>query len=58
MANSNDVDTERKKEDEAYDYVKRTFLTSHIDNSKPLRVLFNDDPQALYDCHTKRRVCS
>ncbi|PON42304.1 Sieve element occlusion [Parasponia andersonii] len=47
---------ETQKENEALEYIVRTFLTTHIDNSKPLRVLFKDDPQALYDCSGKRRI--
>ncbi|XP_062110489.1 protein SIEVE ELEMENT OCCLUSION B-like [Humulus lupulus] len=47
---------EKKKEDEAYEYLVRTFQITHIDSSKPLRVLFNEDPQALYDCYSKKRI--
>ncbi|XP_024023960.1 protein SIEVE ELEMENT OCCLUSION B-like [Morus notabilis] len=48
---------ERKKEEEAYEMIVRTFTTSHIDNSRPLRVLFKDDPTpAIYDCFNRRKV--
>ncbi|XP_030496787.2 protein SIEVE ELEMENT OCCLUSION B [Cannabis sativa] len=47
---------EKQKQDEAYEYLVRIFQLTHIDNSKPLRVLFNEDPNALYDCYNKKRI--
>ncbi|KAM0987590.1 hypothetical protein EV2_012085 [Malus domestica] len=48
---------QRKKDDEALAAIAYILETPHIDNTKPLRVLFyKDDLPALYDCYTKKRV--
>ncbi|PQP95736.1 protein SIEVE ELEMENT OCCLUSION B-like [Prunus yedoensis var. nudiflora] len=47
----------RKKDDEALALIGSILETPHIDNTKPLRVLFyKDDLPALYDCYNKKRV--
>ncbi|CAL8994110.1 unnamed protein product [Prunus brigantina] len=47
----------RKKDDEALAAIAYILETPHIDNVKPLRVLFyKDDLPALYDCYNKKRV--
>ncbi|XP_021818481.1 protein SIEVE ELEMENT OCCLUSION B-like [Prunus avium] len=47
----------RKKDDEALALIGNILETPHIDNTKPLRVLFyKDDLPALYDCYNKKRV--
>ncbi|KAH7515633.1 protein SIEVE ELEMENT OCCLUSION B [Ziziphus jujuba] len=49
---------EKKKDEEAFKAISTILESSHLDNSKPLRVLFyaKDDQPPLYDGHSKRRV--
>ncbi|PQP95737.1 protein SIEVE ELEMENT OCCLUSION A [Prunus yedoensis var. nudiflora] len=45
------------KDEDAFNAIARILETPHIDNTKPLRVLFyKDDQPALYDCFNKKRV--
>ncbi|XP_048440667.1 protein SIEVE ELEMENT OCCLUSION A-like [Pyrus x bretschneideri] len=47
----------KNKEEEAFNTIARILETPHMDNSKPLRVLFyKDDQPALYDGYNKKRV--
>ncbi|KAB2609815.1 hypothetical protein D8674_037160 [Pyrus ussuriensis x Pyrus communis] len=47
----------RKKEEQELSEISYILESPHIDNSKPLRVLFyKDDQPALYDCYNKKRV--
>lgn len=49
---------ERIKDEDAFNAIARILESPHIDNSKPLRVLFyKDDQPALYDGLNKKRVC-
>ncbi|KAL6188120.1 hypothetical protein ACLB2K_039514 [Fragaria x ananassa] len=48
---------QRKKDDEALAAITDILENPHVDNIKPLKVLFfKDDQPALYDCYRKRRV--
>ncbi|TQE14400.1 hypothetical protein C1H46_036582 [Malus baccata] len=48
---------QKNKEEEAFNAIARILETPHMDNSKPLRVLFyKDDQPALYDGYSKKRV--
>ncbi|XP_061992457.1 protein SIEVE ELEMENT OCCLUSION B-like [Rosa rugosa] len=48
---------QRKKDDEALAAIAYILENPHVDNMKPLKVLFfKDDQPALYDCYRKRRV--
>ncbi|KAM5568003.1 protein SIEVE ELEMENT OCCLUSION B-like [Rosa sericea] len=48
---------QRKKDDEALAAIAYILENPHVDNIKPLKVLFfKDDQPALYDCYRKRRV--
>ncbi|XP_024196631.1 protein SIEVE ELEMENT OCCLUSION B [Rosa chinensis] len=48
---------QRKKDDEALAAIAYILENPHVDNMKPLKVLFFKDNQpALYDCYRKRRV--
>ncbi|KAK9934530.1 hypothetical protein M0R45_021670 [Rubus argutus] len=45
------------RDEEAFNAIARILESPHIDNSKPLRVLFyKDDQPALYDGYNKKRV--
>ncbi|BFG16278.1 hypothetical protein CerSpe_025530 [Prunus speciosa] len=45
------------RDEDAFNAIARILETPHIDNTKPLRVLFyKDDQPALYDCFNKKRV--
>ncbi|XP_050131106.1 protein SIEVE ELEMENT OCCLUSION B-like isoform X2 [Malus sylvestris] len=46
-----------KKEEQELCEIAYIVESPHIDNTKPLRVVFdNDDKPALYDCYSKKRV--
>ncbi|KAM1215192.1 hypothetical protein ACFX2I_011623 [Malus domestica] len=48
---------QKNKDEDAFNAIARILETPHIDNSKPLKVLFyKDDQPALYDCYNKKRV--
>lgn len=57
LTNETSSNTERKKDDEALAAITDILENPHVDNIKPLKVLFfKDDQPALYDCYRKRRV--
>ncbi|KAL6193244.1 hypothetical protein ACLB2K_034328 [Fragaria x ananassa] len=49
--------TRKYRDEEAFAAIERILESPHIDNSKPLRVLFyKDDQPALFDGYNKKRV--
>ena len=48
--------SDKKKDDEAFEVLGRIFTTSHIDNTKPPAALvhYNNGQPTLFDCYSKK----